>query len=408
MPKSCPFPPLPALAAVLLLAACDGDGTIAGKSKPATPPRLVRTVTVGWEPVQREIRTTAFLESEQQTAVTARIGGRIDELLVDAGALVAQGELLLRLDDRQARSALQQLQVQKDAKELDKKLAEVEVEAAKKRVQQADFEAQKARAEYERQSSMQAEFVSPKALQDAELLSKAADQALEVARFNARKAELEVQRIDNSVQELAAKIRENEIRLEDHQVLAPFAGVVTRRLVAKGASIAAGQQLFDMVDPVHLLAWLDRPQSELDLVRKAREVRFATDALPGREFTGSIDLLSPVVDRDSGHFQLRMRVAEDDARVLVPGMFVRARILAEEQRQALLVPKAAVLSEGEVAVVMVVRGGRACRIDLDPGIELQDRVECRNVGDGGLQPGDLVIVSGHEDLADQTEVQVAP
>lgn len=395
-------------ATALLLAACGGSKTINGAGKAeAEPPRLVRAVPVGWQGVQREIRTTAFLESEHQASVTARTGGRLMELRVDTGSRVEKGEVLARLDDRQARSALQQLTVQKSARELDRQLAEVEVEAAQKRVQQAGFEVEKAKAEFDRQSSMQKEFVAPKALQDSELLFKAADQALQVAQFNKQKAGLEVQRIANSVEELAAKIKENEIQLEDHEIIAPFAGVITQRHIAGGATITANQPLFEMVDPLHLIAWLDRPQQELDLVRKAKAVKFATDAMPGKEYTGSVDLISPVVDRDSGHFQLRMRVAPQDAGELVPGMFVRARILAEDERQALMVPKTAVLSEGEVSVVMVVRGGRACRLDLDPGIELQDRIECRNTGDGGLHPGDLVITSGHDDLADQAEVQVA-
>ena len=80
--------------------------------------------------------------------------------------------------------------------------------------------------------------------------------------------------------------------------------------------------------------------------------------------------------------------------------------LTEEQRTALMVPKAAVLSEGEVSVVLAVREGKAYRINLDPGLELEAWVECRNRGDDGLHDGDLVIVSGHEDLRDQAPVEV--
>lgn len=73
-----------------------------------------------------------------------------------------------------------------------------------------------------------------------------------------------------------------------------------------------------------------------------------------------------------------------------------------------MVPKAAVLSEGDVSVVMVVRDGKAMRVDLDPGLELQDEIECKNRGESGLKPGELVITSGHEDLKDQSPVAVAP
>ena len=82
------------------------------------------------------------------------------------------------------------------------------------------------------------------------------------------------------------------------------------------------------------------------------------------------------------------------------------RILAEDLREALLVPKSAVLSEGDTSVVMVARGGKAFRTDLDPGLELDDWVECKNRGSAGLQPGELVIVAGHEDLEDQAAVRL--
>ena len=141
--------------------------------------------------------------------------------------------------------------------------------------------------------------------------------------------------------------------------------------------------------------------------RTAKAVTFVADAMPGREFSADIDLISPVIDRESGHFRMRMRVRAADTRTLVHGMFVRARIRAENLREALMVPKAAVLSEGEISVVMVVRDGKATRVDLDPGLELQDWLECRNRGAAGLQPGELVITSGHEDLKDQSAVTVA-
>jgi len=387
------------------LAACGSEPV--KEAEKAEEQALVRVAPATLQKVQREIPTTGFLESEHRDEISARVAGRIRSLPADTGTKVTKGQLLAELDDREALSAIEQLRVQLDARKVDEGLAELEVEAAARRVEKMTLEARKAKAEYERQASMAKEFVSPKALDESQITWQAAEQAAKVAEFNRRKSELELKRLGSTLAELEAKIRENEVRLEHHRIVAPFDGVIVTRMVADGANIAAGTKLFEIIDPRNLVAYLDRPQSELELVRNAREVRFTTDAIPGREFAADVDLVSPSIRRETGHFRVRMRVRADDAQLLLHGMFVRARILAEEQREALMVPKAAMLSEGNVAVVMAVRGGKATRVDLDPGLELQDRVECRNRGDGGLQPGEMVIVSGHEDLKNQSPVRVA-
>jgi membrane fusion protein, multidrug efflux system len=83
-------------------------------------------------------------------------------------------------------------------------------------------------------------------------------------------------------------------------------------------------------------------------------------------------------------------------------------VLTEEERDALMVPKAAVLAEGERSIVFVVRDGRATKVVLDPGLEERDFIESRTHADDGLSPQDKVIVSGHEDLKDQAVVELSP
>ena len=97
---------------------------------------------------------------------------------------------------------------------------------------------------------------------------------------------------------------------------------------------------------------------------------------------------------------------EADTKLLVPGMFIRARILTEKSRRAIMVPKTAVLAEGDESIVFVVRDGVATKIVLETGLEDSTHVECRNQGNGGLHENDLLIVSGHDDLKDQTKVEV--
>jgi len=390
----------------LLIASCGQQNDRSGQ-EPELPPPLVRAVKAELRQVQRQIRTTGFLESEHQDTIRSQVAGRLLQLHVDEGSRVSAGAVLAELDDREAQSARKQLVVLRDSKSVDKQLAELEIDAAGRRTAQAGIEAQRTKAEFDRQSQLDPSIVSPKALEDAELAWQAAQEAAKVAAFNESKAKLEVGRIENAIAELQARIDELDVRLEYFKVRAPFSGIVTQRHVSPGSTIGLSSDLFDMIDPDHLLAYLDRPQAELDLVRQSRNVTFTTDAIPGREFTADIDLVSPIIDRATGHFRVRVRIRQPDSQTLVHGMFVRARIRAEAVRETLMVPKAAVLSEGDVAVVMAARAGKAMRVDLDPGLEQDQWVECKNRGKNGLEPGDLVIVEGHEDLEDQTAVRVS-
>jgi RND family efflux transporter MFP subunit len=282
------------------------------------------------------------------------------------------------------------------------------VEAAGRRVRQAILERDKAKAEYERNSGIARDVVSPKVLEDSRFAYESSEEAVLVAQFNEAKAGLDVDRAESAILEMQSTIEEMRLRLEDHNIVAPLTGVLEARYIKGGETISSSTELFVVIDPINLIAYLNRPQREFALVRQAVEVRFTADTYPGEEFIASVDLVSPVVNQTTGSFRLRVRVVgEAQKEKLLPGMFIRARIMTEEKREALMLPKSAVLSEGDVAVVFAVRDGKANRVALDPGLETEDQVECRNRGDDGLSPGDLVVVVGHEDLKDQAQVDIA-
>jgi RND family efflux transporter MFP subunit len=236
----------------------------------------------------------------------------------------------------------------------------------------------------------------------------AEEEAVRVADFNRLKADLEVKTAENKIEELKVKREETQLKLAEHEIKAPFAGMVVKRHVTGGETIGAtATPLFELADLSNLIAWISRPQRELAMVRGAKEVLFTADAYPGQQFTADVDLVSPVVDQATGSFRVRMRVRPADAPALVAGLFIRARILTEDLREALMVPKAAVLAEGDRSIVFVVRDDHGHKVTLDAGLEERDWVECRNRGDDGLRPDDRVVVSGHEDLRDQAVVEVS-
>lgn len=407
--------PLVALALLLvgLIPGCDKGAAASTtnpteKEKVAPRPPLVRVTAVELRQIRNEVRDTAYLEAERRIMVQAKVTGRVQQVLVDEGNVVSAGQLLAQIDDREAKTTLAQVEVQLADATVRRDLARLESDASVGRLEQAKIERSIAEADWKRNSALDPAIVSPKVFDDSKFALDKAEEAVRVADFNRLKAELEVKTAENKIEELKNKLEETRLKLAEHEIKAPFAGMVVKRNVTGGETIGGtATSLFELADLGHLIAWISRPQRELAVVRNAKEVVFTADAYPGKEFTADVDLVSPIVDQATGSFRVRMRVRADDAKALVAGLFIRARILTEELREALMVPKAAVLAEGDRSVVFVVREDRAHKVTLDPGLEERDWVESRNRGDDGVRPDDRVIVSGHEDLRDQAVVEVS-
>lgn len=415
MPRPHPHPRVAlalALLATVLAVACSkpaapAEAASKDKSKADTRPPLVRVRGVEQRKVRREIRDTAYLEAERRVALQCKVAGRIAQVMADEGLLVTKGQVLARMDDREVKITLAQVEVQLAEARLREQLAALEADASAGRLEQARIEREMAAAEWKRNSAIDPEVISPKVLDDSKFLAEKAEEALRVAEFGKRKSDIEVKTAANKVAELTNKLDEMKLQLSEHEIIAPFDGVIVDREVTGGETVNSSTTLFVLVEPKSLLCYISRPQRELPLIRGGKEVVYTTDAHPGREFTGDIDMVRPVVDEATGSVKLRMRVRPQDAKDLLAGMFVRVRILTEDLRDAVMVPKAAVLAEGERSIVFVVRDGKALKVTLDPGVEERDWIECKNRGDDALSPQDKVIVSGHEDLKDQTVVEVS-
>jgi membrane fusion protein, multidrug efflux system len=187
-------------------------------------------------------------------------------------------------------------------------------------------------------------------------------------------------------------------------------------------SARAGVAGFTLIDTDDLRVVFYRPQRELSLFRprdnangepgpvNALELTAETEALPGAKFRGVIERVSPTIDPQSGAFRVTasMEVAaeNDPTAKLLPGMLVRLHIVTERHPNAHVVPKRAVLREGEVGHIIVVRDGRAHRVTIEEGLSDDEYVEIRAAGENTFEVGEPVVVVGNRDLEEGAEVQI--
>ncbi len=241
----------------------------------------------------------AVIEATQQATVATQVAGRIIEVRVEAGQRVKAGQLLMRIDAREAAET---------------------VAAAKAQLVQAEANFQRT------QSLFKQKFVSQAALDQADAALKSARAQAAAAGAGASHA----------------------------TVTAPIAGIVAARHAELGELASLGKALVTVYDPKGLRVIASIPQYRLKDAQKATRARIEFPESQ-RWLDGTRFEILPTIDAQSHTATARVYLPDDPEQIkgLVPGMAARVHFVAG-QAQKLTVPAAAVLRRGEISAVYVV------------------------------------------------------
>ena len=317
-----------------------GCGEPAPQAEPAKPVSVDSVVLeLHATPLERQL--DGKIEAVNQGTVAAQTAGRVTEILYDVNDFVPAGAVIVRLRATEQRAGLQQAQAA---------------------LREATVRETEAKQRFDRVATLyENKLVAKAALDEATANRDAA-----VAHLAAARAAL------RSAQEGVAY---TEIR-------APYAGVVTRRSVEVGETVAPGTPLMSGLSLQYLRVAVDVPQS---IVERVRRIRKAAIYIDGRRIEASKLTIFPEAAAASNTFRARLELPEN-ATDLYPGMFVKvAFVVGETQR--LLVPSASLVERGEVTAVYVIDAtGRASLRQIRLGRRVADRVEVL----AGLAAGDRI------------------
>jgi membrane fusion protein (multidrug efflux system) len=382
----------------------------------------VRVTPVVVREMARVLETTSKLESEAEIQVYPRVAGLVVALHAEEGDVVGEGAPLATLDDVEQNLAVQDAEValQEAKNRLEElALAEREAEARIARVQLAHDQAVR---DYDRNLKLfagerVASALSESALEASRLARDTADADRTDAAHARERVGLELAAGQTAVDRAQITLDRARVMLGYTTIKAPFAGVVAQRTIRVGDSVGTSTPAFVLTDVAGLRCVFSRPQEELEIFARVGlgngegrlDVRATADAFPGRTFDGWIERVSPTIDAQSGQFRVtgRLECVQDGGRVrLLPGMLVRLRIVTDRHPEAMVVPKRALEREGERRYVWVVRDEKAHRVEVVEGFGEGEWIEIEPAGDGGLAPGDAVVVVGARDLAAGDPVRV--
>jgi membrane fusion protein (multidrug efflux system) len=308
-----------------------------------TPPVPVEVAEVTRREISSYYVTTASLEPERKVDILAKIAEEVEELLVEEGDLVHEGQLLCRLVDDAQRVALEKAKIDQDQRKSD----------------------------FERIESMHKQnLISEKEYLDSKYQYELAVNAYEAAQVN----------------------------YEHTRIRAPFDGVVTERLVDQGENVSVGARLFVMADTDPLLVTMYLPEAEIKSIRTGQTVFIIPDANPDMRITGEVIRLAPEVDERTG----TIKVTAETRGGGIPGSFVRVRVVTDTRPSTLAIPRRGVVADTGERFVFIAEADTVRKVEVKVGYEDEEFAEIVE----GLQLGDSVVVAGAGGVRTGTKIKI--
>ena len=343
--------------ALLALAACGskdsggGDATrnsgrggrmgMDSASSAAAVPVQVRAVER--RTIAQFLETNGTLEAENEVDLVARTVGPITELLVEEGDTVRKGQLLARIDEREARNQVAIATVNRD-----------EAKLAFERIK----------------TSWSSGLVSQEAYDST--LSK--------------------------LQGAEAQLGSAQIQLGSTEIRAPFDALVVTRYIRQAQHVTSGTPLFRVSDFTPLLCPIEVPERDLPRIRVGQPARIRVEAYREDTFSAKVLRIRPTVDATTGTLTVTLEV--DGRGKLRPGMFASIFLQTDTHPNALVIPRAALVLDSIGDTVFVRDGDIAVRREVRLGFREEDSVEVLE----GLEESEELIVLGQDGLADGTPI----
>jgi len=207
-----------------------------------------------------------------------------------------------------------------------------------------------------------------------------------------------------------AALETAQLNLGYTEIRAPFAGRLSRSLVHEGTLIsAAGTQLNTLVQLEPIYATFNPAETDLAAIDKARAggpvpVEIRTNEAAGPRFRGTLTFIDNAVDRGTGTITARATITNPDL-TLLPGQYIRARLSIGDQRDALLVPQAAIGSNQLGKFTYVVGAGNTVEQRM---VKLGATYGELVVVNDGLKEDDTVITGNLQKIGPGASVQPKP
>jgi len=334
---------------------------------------------------------SGYVTARRQATVSAKITGKVTEVLIEEGQRVTEGDVLARLDDTETKAQLS--------------LAQAQLTAARSQLAEVRALLVQAERDYNRQQ---------------ELLRRelVAEQSMDAARAQRDMVRARLGNLEEQVRVAQESVAVARVQVDNTEIRAPFSGVVVAKSAQPGemiSPISAGggftrTGIGTIVDMDSLEIQVDVNESFINRVAPGQPVEAVLNAYPDWRIPGEVIAIIPSADRNKATVKVRVALRQKDRRIL-PDMGVRVSFLSAPSAArtppagaaGVLVPAAAVRVEGKAGVVFVFADDKVQRRSVTLGQSVgADRQVL-----SGLSAGERVVLSPPASLGDGTAVKLA-
>lgn len=313
---------------------------------PAQAPATVEVQTVKASSLDRTIEAVGSLISNESVILTPEIAGRVTEISFEEGREVKQGDVLIRLDD-------------------------------------SIYKAQLAQAKA-------ALGLSQSNYQRAEELNRKKIGAVSVVQETLAKRNADTAAVDLA-----------QAQLDKTVIRAPFDGIIGLRQISTGDYVTAGQALVNLesIDPLKVNFKIS--EIYLSSLKTGQAINVLIDAFPGREFSGEVYAIDPLIETAGRMVSLRARLPNPE-QIMRPGLFARVKLVVERKEGAMMIDEQALNPQGNEQFVYKVVDGKAVTTKIKIGQRRAGRVEVTE----GLKPGDVIVTAGQMKIRPDAPVKI--
>ncbi len=345
---------------------------------------LVRAASVERSTIRSILSTNGKIEPVQNFEVHAPVGTTVKRLLVKEGDHVKKGQLLIQLNDAEARS-----QAAKALSQVRGSQADVSaIESGGSREEVLTTEAQLAKAQTARDAAQrnlealrrleEKGAASPGEVRQAEnqLAVAEADLKLLQQKQKDRYSRPEIAKVEAQRSEAESTYAAAENVLSQLNIHAAFDGVVYSLPLRQGAYVNPGDMILQEADlsKVVVRAFVDEP--DVGRLARGEKIEITWDAIPGRIWQGSVDAIPAAVKlRGTRNVGETTCIVDNSDFKLLPNINVGVTIVAAEHANALTVPREAVRMDDSKTYVYEIVNNELRRRDIQPGISNLTRVE---------------------------------
>ncbi|OGQ05004.1 MAG: hypothetical protein A2026_05140 [Deltaproteobacteria bacterium RBG_19FT_COMBO_46_12] len=325
--------------------------------------KTVQVVEAVPKPISYTVTAVGSLKTLEDVTLSPKKAGIIDQIFVQEGDRVKKGQILVHLNDVDARLQLERAEAS---------MREAEVSLEMNRITLSRY-----------QKLWETKVIPQQTYDDIHLKVKLGE-----ARLALTKAELNI-------------AKQN---LLDHQIVSPIEGVINLKIAALGehVNVAPKDEIMKIVqmDPLEIEFFV--PEILAGTIRAESKIQFVVKAFSEETYFAILRFISPTADPNTRNVKMKALVKNPNYR-LKPGFFVEVSIPTGGNPAALIIPESALFSQEGKFFIYAVQDGIAQRKEVETGIRFEGKVEVLK----GIQKGERVVTAGHEQLSDGVKVKIS-